>query len=219
MEDSSKYLEKIRERWNPATYEETPESLINFIQTPWFEAIRTYIELEKYDDVLEVGSGGGKWSACFALYGCNVTVVDILPEMLLKVHNNFPQFKFNLINDDARTLEKIENEKFSIIFSDGLVEHFLDENVRRKVIKNMIDKAKFYGVVIYTVPIKTKEEDEHYYESPEDALNEIKLICDEFKISGQVLLQGIIQKDTKQLWAMIFLAKNAKRDVWRKNND
>ncbi len=167
----------MSDRWDPETYNENINSVLGLMNSAWFTNVweRVKPKIEKHTKVLEVGSGGGKWSATFALFGCCVTVVDNMPAMLKKVEENFPTFKMEFIFDDARTLEKIPDETYDLVFSDGLIEHFLDDNVRKKVLQNLFAKVKKGGTLCYTIPARSKESDEHYYEEICDAIDE--LLC------------------------------------------
>lgn len=165
----------MSDRWDPETYNEDFSSVLTLMHTAWISSVleNTKPKIGKGIKVLEVGCGGGKWAATFAFFGCSVTVVDNLPAMLEKVKENFPTFKMEFVLDDARTLKKIPDETYHLVFSDGLVEHFLDDDVRGKVIQNLYAKVKKGGTLCYTVPARTKESDEHYYESYNDVLNEL----------------------------------------------
>jgi cyclopropane fatty-acyl-phospholipid synthase-like methyltransferase len=124
--------------------------------------------------VLEIGIGSGKWSAAFAIIGCNVVAVDNNYEILENYHKNFPQIykATTTIFDDAKTLNNIPNKFFDLVFSEGLVEHFLDDNERRIVIVNMFKKLKDSGMCLCLVPRGNVAEDEKLYPHAVDLIKD-----------------------------------------------
>lgn len=111
--------------------------------------------------VLEVGCGGGKYLANFALNGWRSVGVDVSNEVLGRAKNYLREVEnvchrdidVDLIHSDLFDLKL--REKFDIVFHAGVVEHFLDSEVRMSFIEKMFELAKNGGYVISIVPSGT----------------------------------------------------------------
>ena len=199
----------MSERWNPEGYAKTNIfEVLNMLNDPWFKSILNNIILEKHDRVLEVGVGGGKFSALFAMFGCDVTMVDNNPAMLYTAQDNFPYFRFRTRLDDARTLVSIEDNHYDIVFSDGLVEHFLDVNERKNVVRNLYDKVAPEGVLIYSVPLKSSKDDEHQYETADEVMIEANGFLNTKNIAC-IKLESL--KENHPVWVMVFVQKDFRK--------
>lgn len=155
-------------RWNPEEYYADLFDIIGTFKSGWGIAVfgRYKYIWKKGIKTLEVGVGSGKWSAMFALMGAKATLVDNSARMLDKVKENFPQINFEeFIKDDVLKLNKVPNKTYDVVFSDGLVEHFLERQDRQKAIQNLFAKVKDKGYLFYTVPLNSHEKDEHCYAS------------------------------------------------------
>ena len=203
-------MNKNQHRWDPETYNADIRSVLDLMKSAWFTTVqeRSKVKIGRGTKVLEVGVGGGKWAATFAFFGCFVTVVDNLATMLEKVKENFPTFKMEFVLDDARTLEKIPDETYDLVFSDGLVEHFLDADVRRKVIKNLYAKVKKGGTLCYIIPARSKELDEHCYEDFNDAIEELSCVNE-----ATMCLAQLYRSDKPEVWWEIFVYKKNGKDL------
>jgi len=194
----------MSERWHPDEYVANYRNAIGVIKEFIFPFLE-YIEIENEDWVLEVGVGSGKWSAAFAIMGCNVVGVDNHPGMLDRVRLNFPAISRSmiLVLDDARTLNNIPNQFFDIVVSEGLVEHFLDDDERLQVMRNMAVKLKpTESVLICVVPYNSKEEDEHCYENHEELVRELESL----KIFNNLQCFAMTQGDEKSPKLLAVLA-------------
>ena len=198
-------LEPDRERWKADTYVEDWRGILYIMNNvfPRFEEVFT---IPKGGWVMEIGIGSGKWSAAFAVAGCNVVAVDYLPEMLDNVIKNYPAISRGMFTvlDDARTLNRVPNNFFSVVLSEGLLEHFLDDETRLLVVKNMVKKLRGGGVFICIVPINSDEEDEHYY-TKESFYEE--LMGTGYFSSATML--GFLINDTKEITQIGFIAQRA----------
>lgn len=167
---------KMSERWDASTYVADWKDVFGVIQE-FFPTFEKALDFDEEDLVLEVGVGSGKWSAAFAILGHHCVVVDNNPEMFEQVRKNFPAISksFIFVLDDARTLNRVPNNTFNIVFSEGLLEHFLDKEERLSVLRAMAKKVRQQlGILIILVPYKTNAPDEHQYEDVEELFSEFK---------------------------------------------
>ena len=163
--------------WNASEYVANYKDCFNLFQNYIFPVLSQVINFTPKSKFLEVGCGSGKWSACFAIMGMYGVLVDNNPAMLERVRENFPAISksFFLIEDDARTLEKVTNNSFDLIFSEGLLEHFNKEE-RERVIINMASKMKHTdSCLLLIVPHDYKDTHggEHRWENLEEFSREI----------------------------------------------
>lgn len=176
------------QRWKAEEYRATFENAMGVI-LQFFNAMNQYMAIKTNQNVLEIGIGSGKWSAAFSIVGCNVVAVDNNLEILDNFHVNFPQISKAIltVQDDATTLRKIPNKTFDIVFSEGLLEHFLDFEERQKVILNMFSKVRPNGICVCLVPKNSVKDDEILYSSPEQLISEFERINGFEKIEGFTL--------------------------------
>jgi len=124
-----------------------------FVQLPWW-----YARLVPGSRVLEAGCASGKFSVCFAMLGCTVTALDFSPAMLENtaylrrtVEGEVGPLEMRLIEGDLENLD-LEPDQFDLVFNEGVVEHWLDDGERRKVLSNMARVTKPGGTVAIIVP-------------------------------------------------------------------
>lgn len=101
--------------------------------------------------VLEVGCGTGMMSIYINKGGWNVTGLDsnAVQVQRAKMLNKEMGTKVRFINFDVFKLNDKEIEKFDLSFSQGLLEHFTDEDIK-KIIKAQF---KISPVVAFSVPL------------------------------------------------------------------
>jgi len=101
---------------------------------------------------LEAGCGGGFFSKCFCDAGLAVTSLDYSEnalEMTRKITSNRSEcVQADLLHDDLKA--KLE-QPFDLIFSDGLFEHFSEQD-QDLIFKNLKSVLSEEGVVISFVP-------------------------------------------------------------------
>ena len=136
----------------------------NFFWRAWVLAItRAYKKLLKNINlndakILELGSGSGKNSSTIAkiLKTKRITLVDFnekaleISKELIGNSNSDLDVKYLKRN----ILDLNLNEKFDIVHSEGLVEHFYGKS-RVEVFKKHVDFCKRDGVIIIFVPYKS----------------------------------------------------------------
>ena len=107
---------------------------------------------------LELGCGSGKFSLGYALKGTDSWMVDIDPEVLeyarrlrnaLNALKKFPlptTIKGGSIF--AMHLLKLPKEGFDLVFNEGFVDHFTDQEIRQKCVDEMARVSKNFVVVM-----------------------------------------------------------------------
>ena len=117
-----------------------------------YERFLKYVNLSVHSKTLELGSGSGKNSLALAKkYGCSATLVDNCRAALDLGKKNFEDESIParfLLKDIFRLNEK---EKYDLVFSDGLIEHFSGKR-RRYAFKKHVDAAKKGGYIMIFVP-------------------------------------------------------------------
>lgn len=151
---------KSQMRWNPETYTASYRSALGPIDMVIIPKILSAIPLKRGDRVLECGIGSGKWSAAFALLGCEVYAMDSSVEMLEKACANFPNILIQHLLKDIREPDLID-PPVDLIFNEGVIEHFIDNKERKQVLTNFYEAVK--GYISLIVPYNSREEDEIAY--------------------------------------------------------
>ena len=147
-------------RWNANTYVSSFRNVLGPIEKVIIPKILPAIPLKRGDRVLECGIGSGKWSAAFALLGCEVFAMDNSEEILQNACVNFPNIFIQYILKDIREPDLIDLP-VDLIFNEGVLEHFLDDTERKQVLANFYEAVK--GYISLIVPFKSDEEDEISY--------------------------------------------------------
>jgi len=171
----------IGNSWDASTYQTTYRSAVGAIEKLIRPLIMSEMNINSGGRVLECGLGSGKWSAGFALLGYQVYAIDNSEAMIEQVRKNFPNIKIQYIVKDVRDAPLIY-PPVDLLFSEGLIEHFLDDEERMKVLTNFYNAVKGYVSII--VPYKSIEENEIYYTK--------KKLCDEVKTAGFKILNVYI---------------------------
>jgi len=127
-------------------------------KSSWSKKIAMEI-LEKYVaagmEVLDAGCGSGFFSTYFIDGGCVVYSLDYSEETLtltkrMTDNESFKYFKRDVLNDDLSS--EFEN-KFDLIFTDGLFEHFTKQE-QGQIMETFIKIKKNKGIVVTIVPNK-----------------------------------------------------------------
>ena len=106
-------------------------------------------------EVLDAGCGSGFFSNYFILKGCKVYSLDYSEEALnlarrMTDNKSFKYLKGDLLNEDISS--EFEN-KFDLIFTDGLFEHFT-KHEQEQIMETFIEIKKDKGIVVTIVPNK-----------------------------------------------------------------
>lgn len=166
-------VKRTERKWDADTYTATYMDAIGAIYNTIKPRILSTITIEKGGTVLECGIGSGKFSAGFAVMGYHVYAMDNSPEMIQRAYDNFPNIRFQGIVKDIRE-PPLMDKTVDLIFNEGVIEHFLDDEERKQVLTNFYDTVK--GYVSIMVPYKSDEEDEIYYTKKKlrDELKEVE---------------------------------------------
>ena len=126
-----------------------------FTQVSWskkriIKILSPYINKGK--SVLDAGCGSGFFSKFFCDQGLNTVSLDY-SEQALEMAKKMTEGRVKTIKKDllsAQVSQDIE-ERFDLIFSDGLLEHFSSED-QDKIVANFFSLLKEGGVVVTFVP-------------------------------------------------------------------
>jgi len=99
--------------------------------------------------LLEVGTGSGAMSIFFSWLGFEVAAVDIDPQVITKAKREAERFNGRVEFAVADALHlPYPNNSFDLIFHQGLLEHFLDEDIH----KLLAEQLRCAPKVILSVP-------------------------------------------------------------------
>lgn len=125
---------------------------------PVWKMILKRISLKKGAEIFEVGCGGGAQLIPLALNGYKVTGLDCSKEVLQrckrfiksveKYHGS--KLNINLINADFGFYSS--KKEYDMVFSFGVVEHFLEFKERIAILKKIHEMVKPGGWVVTAVP-------------------------------------------------------------------
>jgi len=115
---------------------------------------------------LEIGVGSGKWSAAFAIMGFETWSMDYSTEILEQAHRNFPFVMTLKVKADIRESRRLDIGQFDLVFSEGLLEHYVNPDERHAILTNMGAYVKDEGFLVLIVPHWSKEPDELQFTAP-----------------------------------------------------
>lgn len=161
MPDSSvgqAWAKRFDQESNPYRLEGGLPFLRRFMRSPFVQLPQRYARLGAGSHVLEAGCGSAKFSVCFALLGCNVTALDYSSAVLRSVASLIESvscqvgpLSVTLVEGDLERLT-LEPAQFDLVVNEGVVEHWLDDAARRRVIAEMARMARPGGAVAVIVP-------------------------------------------------------------------
>jgi len=108
--------------------------------------------LKDKNKVLDAGCGTGFFSKCFCDFGMRTVSLDY-SDAALTITKDMTRGKAQLIKADliSSDIANVIGERFDLIFSDGLFEHFLQED-QDKIIQNLSSLLLPKGVIVTFVP-------------------------------------------------------------------
>jgi SAM-dependent methyltransferase len=114
------------------------------------EVLRPYVK--GGEAALDAGCGSGFFSAVFCDYGMKTVAADYSKQALdLAGQNTDGRCRLLQVDFLGQDLSRSCPERFDLIFSDGLFEHF-PEGDKDRILKNFISVLKEDGVVVTVVP-------------------------------------------------------------------
>lgn len=176
-------MKKTTNRWNADGYTATYRDAVVVIDLMIKPHILSKMDIKRGGTVLECGIGSGKWSAAFALLGYHVYAMDNSRDIVQGAYANFPNIQFQGVVKDIRD-QPLVDTPVDLIFNEGVLEHFLDDEERKGVLTNFYNAVK--GCVSIIVPYKSEEEDEIFYTKKKliDELKEVGFsILDAYRIA------------------------------------
>lgn len=122
----------------------------------YLDAIEKYSKNKK---IIECGCGTGKISTYFQNKGYSVTAVDIDDEILHLAKNIVKKSSFSeMPKFEIMSILNLQykNKSFDVAFSNGVLEHFTDD----EIIKILMEEMRIADIVIFGVPSKYFNDDE-----------------------------------------------------------
>ena len=124
----------------------------------WWQRVYDLRQLAPGSRILEIGSGSGNQLLPLAVQGFAVTGLDVSPDALeycQKIIVALAKFyhrpmPVSLLLDDVMQMQP--TEQFALVFSFGVIEHFLDRAERLAVLRKMCECTKPGGVCVNVVP-------------------------------------------------------------------
>jgi SAM-dependent methyltransferase len=145
---------------------------------------------ERADDVplevLEVGTGGGRWATSFDLAKTRFTGVDIRKDMIRAARSNFPELRFDQLGPDL--LLPYNDESFDLVFGVAVMQ----DNplpVRRTLLSEMWRVGRPGGRLLFMEDFVSAERTERPSISPMSVLEFVGLILE--VTAGQVVLEHV----------------------------
>jgi len=132
--------------------------LARFRASPYVQTILRYAQLPPGSLILEPGCGSGKFSLALASLGNRVIVLDYVVEVLHGVRATEQllagQWPGQLRGYCQGSLEQLPfpDKSFDLVLNEGVVEHWLDDEERLAVLREMVRVTRPGGVVAVLVP-------------------------------------------------------------------
>ena len=117
------------------------------------------MRLKNIQKIIECGCGTGKISTYFQNKGYSVTAVDIDDEILHLAKNIVKKSSFSKMPKfEIMSILNLQykNKSFDVAFSNGVLEHFTDD----EIIKILMEEMRIADIVIFGVPSKYFNDDE-----------------------------------------------------------
>ena len=173
------YLEDIRKKKNVKNY---IDDKIKY-KKPLINLIKKYANNKK---VLEAGSGTGVISSYISSLGYDVVAIDIDAKMIEL--SNYIAEEYNSANRPRFVQKSIfeldyNENKFDVSFSNGVLEHFTDE----EIINTLSQQMKVSKTVIFGIPTKYFNKEEAMY--GDERYMDFDIWRKLIKLSGGIILE------------------------------
>jgi SAM-dependent methyltransferase len=103
-------------------FNETSHRTQAAVLEPRFAAARDKRDTEVTLDVLEVGTGAGRWASSFDLTKTRFVGIEAREDLLRAARANFPDQRFDRLSPDL--LLPYEDESFDLVFSVTIMHHY-----------------------------------------------------------------------------------------------
>ena len=137
-------------------------------------------------DVLEVGTGVGRWAASFDLDSTRFVGVDISEGMVEAARANFPEGQFDLLNEDL--ILPYDDETFDLAFS-VTVMHHNPTPAKRTLLSEMWRVTRPGGSLMFLEDFAVGEQSAKSTVYPMPVLGFIDLLLE--ATSGQVVMEHV----------------------------
>ena len=134
-------------------------SFEKFRRGPYVQLMLRYAGLAAGAQVIEVGCGSGRFTACLASLGYRATALDISHEMAGNARNlarqaeqYFGPLAVAVVQADMDATLPLASSGYDLVFNEGVVEHWLDDTERQRVLNEMARITRPGGVMAVIVP-------------------------------------------------------------------
>jgi ubiquinone/menaquinone biosynthesis C-methylase UbiE len=137
-------------------------------------------------DVLEVGTGVGRWAASFDLTKTRFSGVDISEGMIRAARSNFPEQRFDQLGPNL--LLPYDDESFDLVFGVAVMQHN-PPSARRTLLSEMWRVARPAGRLLFLEDFVTAKQAKKSTITPVSVLEFVSLILE--VTAGQVVLEHV----------------------------
>ncbi len=113
---------------------------------------KKYLSVNKKNNFIELGCAPGGWMYYFDHYfNLSVSGVDYAEDGIKMTQENMNMLEIEASVYNSDVFQYSSDEKYNIVFSAGLIEHFYGEKLR-EIIKKHFELAKVGGYVVIIIP-------------------------------------------------------------------
>ena len=153
------WLASFAEQSNPYAAERTDKRFFDdCLALPHTRLLVRAAELRGGERVLEAGCGIGKYAVALAIRGCRATALDYSPDMVRnaerlrqQAERFFGPLDFRAVEGNVEALD-FPDGAFDLVFSAGVIEHWLDAQERIAVLREMLRVTRPGGTLLAMVP-------------------------------------------------------------------
>ncbi|MBN1383301.1 MAG: methyltransferase domain-containing protein [Elusimicrobia bacterium] len=149
-------FDKLSDPYSPVGV--TKRLFLRVQKTKPVKTILNYCKSDRDKKIIEAGSGSARIIVTLATMGFDATALDVSEQMLenasklaSEAEKYFGKLQFHTTKQDLEKLD-IPDESYDVVLSDGVIEHWLDDNERLQVISEMIRIMKKGGTMLILVP-------------------------------------------------------------------
>jgi SAM-dependent methyltransferase len=153
---------------------------------PRFAALRQKRDAKVPLDVLEVGTGAGRWASSFDPTETRFFGIDTREELLRIARINFPEGRFDLLGSEL--LLPYEDESFDLVFTATIMHHY-PVTAKRTLLSEMWRVARPGGQLLFLENFVFKKQPEQLAVHPMSVSEFESLLLD--ATAGQVVLDYV----------------------------